>query len=438
MGNIIYISQGGRNLFSLKEEGKLTKLVLGLVCCAFFLICLVSILKYGNSTLLGSLTTPDNDDVKFIRSAWILADTGNYIYHAPSTATVFMMPGVSFVLAFFVTIFGKFGGITAYRIFQAIVQTGSLFLLFLIARKLFNSKVGIVAIILSSLSIADYWVPNLILTETFFKFFVLCLVYLSIYALEEQKARYYVLGGIVLGIATLFRPTIATFPIVILFIWILRKYQFKTMLKYTAIVAVVFCAVLSPWWVRNYNIFNKFIPLTLATGNPMLQGTYINYDQTTSKTDGLDYTQFKYPAGSEIANNEVEMKISKYRLVNLVPKHPLEFLGWYTFGKASYQVAKPFFWSPEFLGVNAGMALLWHALTLILSIIGGIFYYLDKKRKKIGTLAIATIFYFILIYLPFYTMGRYFYPAMPLVIIFAAFAVVKVISTFEKKIVNGR
>lgn len=421
-------------MFRLKEEGKLTKLVLGLICLVFFLICLVSILKYGNSTLLGNLTNPDNDDVKFIRSAWILADTGNYIYHDPSTATAFMMPGVSFVLAFFVMIFGKFGGLTAFRIFQAIVQTGSLFLLFLIARKLFNSKVGIIAIIISSLSIAEYWVPSLILTETFFKFFVLCLVYISMYALEEQKAKYYVLGGIVLGVATLFRPTIATFPIVILFIWILRKYKITTMLKYTAIVGAIFCVVLSPWWVRNYSIFHKFIPLTLATGNPMLQGTYIYYDQISAKTDGLNYTQFNYPTNSEVDNNEAEMEISKYRLINLVPKHPLEFLGWYTFGKASYQVVKPFFWSPEFLRVNTRMAGQWHVITLLLSIIGGILYYLDKKRNKMGTLAIATIIYFILIYLPFYTMGRYFYPAMPLVIMFTAYAVVKLVSALYNRL----
>ena len=335
-----------------------------------------------------------------------------------------MMPGLPFVLAFFVKIFGKFEGITAFRVFQAIVQTGSLFMVFLIARKLFNSKVGIVAIIISFMSIADYWVVNLILTETIFRFFVLCLVYFSIYALEEQKTKYYVLGGIVLGLATLFRPTIATFPIIILFIWIRHKYKFKAMLKYTAIVAVVFCLILSPWWVRNYSIFHKFIPLTLASGNPTLQGTYINYDQSSAKTDGLDYSQFKYPAGSEIANNEVEMEIAKYRLTNLVPKHPLEFLKWYTVGKAKHQIQYPFFWSSKFLGVNALMSNLWHALTLLLSVIGGIIYYLDKRRNKTATLAIATILYFVVIYLPFFTMGRYFYPTMPLVIIFASYAII--------------
>jgi len=411
-------------LFSLKEEGKLTKIFLAVTCSLFFLICIYSIFKYGNSTLLGSLTNPDNDDVKYIRSAWVLVETGIFTNNAQSTSTVFMMPGLSFVLAFFVKIFGKFEGITAFRVFQAIVQTGSLLMVFLIARKLFSSKVGILAIIISCLSIADYWVANLILTETIFRFFVLCLVYFSIYALEEQETKYYVLGGVMLGLATLFRPTIATFPIIILFIWIRDKYKFKTMLKYTAIVAVVFCLILSPWWIRNYSVFHKFIPLTLATGNPTLQGTYINYDQSSGETDGLDYSQFNYPTDSELVNNELEMEITKYRLANLVPKQPLEFLKWYTVGKAKHQIQYPFLWGPEFLGVNFWMAYQWHKLTLLLCMIGIIIYYLDKRRNKTATVAIATILYFIAIYLPFFTMGRYFYPAMPFVIIFASYAIV--------------
>ena len=423
-------------MVSLKREKKYIKIILGITCISFFIICLFSIYKYGNSTLLGNLTKPDNDDVKFIRSAWTLVETGNYIYHDPSTATVFMMPGLPFTLAFFVMIFGKFGGLTAFRVFQAIIQTGSLFIVFLIARKIFNSKVGAVSVIISALCIADYWVTNLILTESIFKFLVLCLIYFSIYAIEENKTKYYVFGGIFLGIGSLFRPTIATFPIIILFMWILNKYSFKDMIKYTALVGVIFCTILSPWWIRNYSIFHKFIPLTLATGNPMLQGTYINYDQESKKTDGLDYSQFKYPAGSEMANNKVEIEISQFRLKNLVPKMPLQFLYWYTIGKTIHQLSWPFIWT-EFLGVKYWMAGLWHCLILAFGLIGAIKYYLNKKRNNMGTLVISTTIYFIAVYLPFYAFGRYFYPAVPFVIIFAAYGVISLIDKARKNPITG-
>ena len=419
-------------MFSLKEEKKSIKIILGIACLAFFLINIFSIIKYGNSTLLGSLIKPNNDDVKFIRSAWTLVDTGQYIYHNPGISTVFMMPGLPFSLAFFIKIFGKFGGITAFRVFQAIVQTGSLYLVFLIARKIFNSKIGVVAVIINALCIADYWVTNLILTESLFKFSVLLLVYLSIYAIEEKNTKYYVLAAIAWPISTYFRPTIATFPIIILIMWILEKYSIKEMFKYGTIVTAIFCLIMSPWWIRNYSVFHEFIPLTLATGNPMLQGTYINYDHSTTATDGLDYSQFKY-SEKEYENNQVEVAVSKYRLKNLVPKHPVQFLIWYTLGKTYYQIRWPFLWT-TFLGVPYILAGLWHYLILILGIIGVVMFYQNKNRNKMGTIVFSMVIYFIVVYLPFYAFMRYFYPAIPFLIIFAAYSVLNV----KEKILKDR
>ena len=348
-------------------------------------------------------------------------DTGQYIYHNPGISTVFMMPGLPFSLGFFVILFGKLGGITAYRVFQAIIQTGSLYLVFLIARRVFNSKVGVVSVIINALCISDYWVTNLILTESLFKFFVLLLVYFSIYAIEEIKTKYYIFGGIILALGTYFRPTIAIFPIIILIMWILKKYSIKEMLKYATIVAVVFCLMMSPWWIRNYTIFHTFIPLTLATGNPMLQGTYINYDQSTKKTDGLNYAQFK-DTGKEYENNLIDIEVAKYILKNLVPKHPLKYILWYTVGKAYSQISKPFLWA-AFLGVPIAIACLWHYLILIFGVLGVFIFYFNKNRNKIGTIAVSMIVYFVVVYLPFYSFPRYFYSAVPFLIIFVAYSI---------------
>ena len=95
------------------------------------------------------------------------------------------------------------------------------------------------------------------------------------------------------------------------------------------------------------------------------------------------------------------MEISKYRLINLVPKQPLEFLAWYTIGKAKYQIRSPFIWT-EFLGVPYSMSFSWHYFILIFGVLGIIQYYLDKNRNKMGTIVFATILYFIIAYLPFY------------------------------------
>ena len=419
-------------MFSLKEESKAIKVVLLASCIIFFSSILISIFYYGNSTLLGNFYSPNNDDVKFIRSAWNLVQTGNYSFHRPPEATVFMMPGLPFTLAFLMKLFGHYGGITALRILQAIFQVFSLLLVFFIGRKIFNSRVGIIAVILDILCISEIWVPNLVLTETFFKFFVLMLLLVSMYAIEQNKIKYYVLGGGFLGIATLFRPTIAPYPILIIIIWIIIKINLKDAVKYSLVVAGVFCLVMSPWWVRNYSIYHKFIPMTLASGNPMLQGTFIDYNQKTKATDGLDYTNYntKAPKLTEIEKNDMEIALSKYRLKTLAPKTPLKFIYWYTIQKGWIQINSPFYWGNIF-GEKFELAKLYYLFLLLIGLMGVIFYFKDKEKNKLAILPILTIVFFIIVYLPFYTMCRYFYPVVPLVIIFSSYFILKTFTTFK-------
>jgi hypothetical protein len=76
------------------------------------------------------------------------------------------------------------------------LQVCSLNLLFFIGRKVFNSKVALIACAIDSIYIVEIYVENLIIMEVTFKFLFLLLIYLSIYALETKKTKYYALAGI--------------------------------------------------------------------------------------------------------------------------------------------------------------------------------------------------------------------------------------------------
>jgi len=51
------------------------------------------------------------------------------------------------------------------------------------------------------------------------------------------------------------------------------------MIKLGTVMFLAFVAVVSPWWIRNYREYGEFIPLAASSGNPLLQGTYVNYEQ---------------------------------------------------------------------------------------------------------------------------------------------------------------
>ncbi|MBM7868764.1 4-amino-4-deoxy-L-arabinose transferase-like glycosyltransferase [Clostridium pascui] len=400
-------------MFSIKNEGKWVKTSLIIIIALFFIVNLYATLRYGTENYLGSFEKFDNDDIKYIRSAWELADKGHLIYHRVDEPTVFIMPGLPYVLAFFIKIFGKFGGITAFRVFQALLQAASMYLIFLLGRKVFNSRAAILGCFLNSLYIAEYYTSTVILTEILFKFLLLLLIYVSIYAIEEKSLLYYTIGGIIWGFGCLVRPTLAAYPGIVLIIWIIKKYTLKDMVKFTMVTTLAFSTIMSPWWIRNYVVFRRFIPLTLSSGNPFLQGTYVNYDQSDN------YTPYE-PGKTAIESNQREIDAGLYRLKNYAVKEPLKYAYWYTIGKSWNLWNAPFYWK-EILGVSFYNAIIFHYLILILGAAQSIRLFI--KRNEDFLFLFITALFFDLIYIPYFTMSRYSYPIMPMVFIVAGYGI---------------
>lgn len=372
-------------------------------------ICFIFIV--GDSLLLGSFEKFDNDDVKYIRSAWNLIDNNILSYENVKESTAYIMPGLTFVLSFFMIIFGKINGIVAFKIFQIILQSISLYLLFLIGKKVFNSKVSLIACLMDVLYGAEFYATNAILMEVIFKFLLLTLIYISIYAIEKKNLKLYVLGGIIWAGACLFKPPIAAFPLLILIMWIKNKYSLKEIVKYTIVVTTIFCIVMSPWWIRNYKVFDRVILFTKSSGNPFLQGTFVGYDH--SKGNGVPYIKGK----DALESDENEIKAGLERLNIYGKKEPLKYVAWYTLGKSFYFWRAPFYWVAN---ISYIPVIIYHFVILFYGVFGMI-----KCRNKNLNLKflIMVVVYFNIIYLLYYTCERYSYPLMHLVILFSAHAI---------------
>jgi len=120
-------------MFSIKHEKAYVKILLVIIIASYLGLCFASFAFHGDSTLMGNFETFNNDDVKYLRSAWTLIDTGMYTYKYVDVNTVFIMPGLTTVLAGFVLVFGKYP-MLPFKIFQAILLAGGLYLIFLIER----------------------------------------------------------------------------------------------------------------------------------------------------------------------------------------------------------------------------------------------------------------------------------------------------------------
>ncbi|MCK9478151.1 MAG: glycosyltransferase family 39 protein [Firmicutes bacterium] len=405
-------------IFCSKDKSKGVAIVLTIIILIYLALCGAYFIMHQNEAIRGSFETFDNDDVKYLRSAWVLLETGRFTYKDPTVDTVFIMPALTVALAAFVLMFGAYP-IIQFKIFQALLGAACLYLIFLSGKKLFSARIGLVGAALMAVYAPSIYVTGTLLTEGFFYFLFLLTFYFTICAIESSKMRYYIAGGFFLGLSALFRPTVVpVVPIAVLFVWIAKKYKFADMVKFGFAVSCTVIFVLSPWILRNAIIFGEFIPFTKASGNPAFQGTFINYDRSVEETEKIDYYQIikeksnikveKY-GFDELTDNAVESEMTRIRFNEVIKKEPLKFLKWYTVGKTIKNFDEPFLWVRLF-NISAEKLTLQHYLMLAAGLAGFLALVIFEKNKGVMLLPALLIFLFNGIYLPFYCFSRYMFP----------------------------
>lgn len=396
-------------------------LTLGLFIVISLIIKIVLIVRYQNSLTLSS------DDLNYVKSAVVLAKRGIYIFHNLNEPTVFVTPTYPFFLALVFKVFGTgLVGFQAVRIIQAVMSSVTILLIYLIGERLFNKNVGLLAAFLVA-----FYIPNIItvgymLTETLFTMLLCLLIYCSLLFVKRPGKTRFGLLGVLWAVATLCRPTIALYP-AFLFIYLFWSERTKIvdMIKLGTAMFLVFAAIVSPWWVRNYREYGEFIPLAASSGNPMLQGTYINYEQTP---ENIVY----YKLGKNaFETNKTEVAVAKVRIKEGFKKDFWEYLKWYTIDKTYLFWGTVFYWK-GFFNIPSFVVLYSH-LFIVLAGFVGILALLFKGIGKYS-LPILVILYFNITHCVYMAFDRYAFPLIPLLSIFSSFLILKLFGFIWQKI----
>jgi 4-amino-4-deoxy-L-arabinose transferase-like glycosyltransferase len=161
--------------------------------------------------------------------------------------------------------------------------------IFLIARHSFGEKVALwSAWTWAMLPYVIYWSVRWI-WDTTISPFLLCLVFFLALRLSDSAAswRTYAVFGLLWGLLVLANPSCLSFlPPCIFWIWLCRRKHSGSSLPGFALAFVIMGACLSPWLVRNYNTFGRFVfirddfGLQLRLGNgPYADGLLMAYLQ---------------------------------------------------------------------------------------------------------------------------------------------------------------
>lgn len=384
---------------------------------------------------VGFETPPVSDGKYFDQVAVNLAE-GNGFSLQPGIPTTRKPPVFTVFLAIIYKIFGH--SYSAARFLQSVLGACIPLITYIMAKSIFDNRTALIAGIISSID------PALIMfCGVFFSEILLTLttMFFTLFLLKENKGpnlKNAVLSGMLLGLSISIRP-LFIFMLIFVFLWkFLVTKDHKKSFVFGMTVLVTSLIVMSPWAVRNYIVYKKFVPLTTTTGlalwlsnDPASEGFVRNrsaaprYVETRTESDGDSYSDILVNNSrdeKEIDDMFLKMFIEKIKkspavFINLIPQKLIAF--WDGFHFFSY-------FSPTVMKKKI-IARIGYFVIFPFTVIGAVI----SKNKWRDLL----IFYILTINLNifaviFYADYRFRLPVMPYFIILSAVAYGRILTRF--------
>jgi len=156
------------------------------------------------------------------------------------------------------------------RVIQCVISSLTVCFVYLTGKKVFSGRVGLWAGIASSVYPFFIFYNGFLLTETLFIFLTAAAVY-SFVALSGGNSSSAV-AGVSLGLAGLCRPIMQAYLPISLIHIIAARESLQARLKKVLIITVFFVLTVSPWIIRNYEVFKAFVPGTTMGGRVFWEG----------------------------------------------------------------------------------------------------------------------------------------------------------------------
>jgi 4-amino-4-deoxy-L-arabinose transferase-like glycosyltransferase len=172
--------------------------------------------------------------------------------------------------------------VTSGRLANAALGALAVFLIYLIARRIWGQRIALLAAALAAVFPPLVLLSRELLSEPLFIALELGMVLCILEFRRLRELRWAALAGLLFGLATLSRnpgPALAI-PLIV-GLWVLRPRLSRQAVTAPALALLCALLTIAPWTVRNTIEFGRLIPVTSGTGFAMA-GTY---NQASEKDD---------------------------------------------------------------------------------------------------------------------------------------------------------
>jgi hypothetical protein len=210
---------------------------------------------------------------------------------------------------------------------QLLLSTLTIGLVFLFFRFFLPAPWALVASLLAALSPHLIVMNSYVLSETLFCFSIISFAWMVGFSRLRPSLWIWGIAGMMLGFASLVRPGIQYFPLVMIFLFV-GEYGWKSGLKYFGVLVLGFVLIFSPWIIRNEQTLGVASDKTLMI-NFLHHGMYPNFIYN-NKPESFGFPYRYDPLSSEISKSVgTVLKEIERRFIEEPGRH----LKWFLFGK---------------------------------------------------------------------------------------------------------
>jgi 4-amino-4-deoxy-L-arabinose transferase-like glycosyltransferase len=319
---------------------------------------------------------------------------------------------------FIATLHTAFDSLIAVQVGQALLGAALAVFLAILGARLFGSRTGTVAGLVTALYPDLVWFAAHYWSETVFMALLWWGMERIVAADQSQSARVAAAAGLVWGLAILTRETVLYFvPVVALWLAFRNGTEGR---KRAAAFVLTTVLTFAPWTYRNWVVLGAFIPVSTAGGQNLFQGnTHLPRDETYVMVDAVKGRVEQYRYATRMGLEAIRDRQPTWIFEKLYEQMP-NF--WETDSLTVIHVKRGAYWP-----VSVPMA--WAVWVLMgvpyLLVLGGFLWGLLRLPLSRGTLLLlAFLAYTNAIHIVTHGFARYRLPAMPVLILIAAWAFV--------------
>jgi len=337
------------------------------------------------------------------------------------------------------------------KVLQIITGVMNCLLIMRLSVKIFSLRVAILAGFIAALY-GPFIVFEADLTGVVFHiFFNLVSLVLLIEAVERRQAKLLLLSGMMLGLSALAVPNIMLFlPAAAIWTFYALKYPAGMnrnsygIQKRVGLSSLIFAGcilVLLPWTARNYVVEKSFILISPNGGLNFYIGNNKDYEKTINIRPGLQWDMLMSLPEKEGINYKLSSGFYYGKSFEFIRENPFEYL--------TLLIKKCYlFWHGEEIKRNQDMYthrafsklfsfLVWKNIIAFpfgfigpLAIAGIV---LSMKNRGAGILPMLFILFYFMSIILFFVTDRYRIPVVPVLIIYASYAIVRLYDFFTMK-----